>query len=117
MQRFLRSIGSNADPRDAQRTQMIVEGLQSSLGLQTVRVNGVSPKTHFAAVMVEADYRMKLIGIGLEKPPVKLVSYVDRANAAQMQPQRHVPLVLHARLSVRADQRSTARRWSLSATA
>ena len=34
--------------------------------------------------MVEADYRMKLIGIGLEKPPVKLVSWVDRANAAQI---------------------------------
>ncbi len=84
MQTFLRNVGSNADPRDAQRTQFIVEGLQSSLGLQTVSVNGVSPKTHFAVVMVEADYRMKLIGIGLEKPPVKLVSWVDRANAAQI---------------------------------
>jgi len=84
MQRFLRSVGSNADPRDTQRTQFIVQGLQSNLGLQTVSVNGVSPKTHFAVVMVEADYRMKLIGIGLEKPPVKLVSWVDRANAAQI---------------------------------
>ena len=84
MQQFLRSIGSDADPRNAQRTQFIVEGLQSNLGLQTVTVNGVSPKTHFAVVMVEADYRMKLIGIGLEKPPVKLVSWVDRANAAQI---------------------------------
>ena len=83
MQRFLRSIGSNADPRDAQRTQFIVEGLQSNLGLQRVTVNGVSPKTHFAVVMVEADYRMKLIGIGLEKPPVRLVSWVDRPTAAQ----------------------------------
>ena len=104
MQRFLRSIGSNADPRDAQRTQFIVEGLQSNLGLQTVSVNGVSAKTHFAVVMVEADYRMKLIGIGLEKPPVKLVSWVDRANAAPDQPQRPGPLVLHARLRMRADQ-------------
>ena len=65
-------------------TQFIVEGLQSNLGLQRVTVNGVSAKTHFAVVMVEADYRMKLIGIGLEKPPVKLVSWVDRANAAQI---------------------------------
>ena len=32
--------------------------------------------------MVEADYRMKLIGIGLEEPPVRLTSYVDRANPA-----------------------------------
>jgi len=84
MQRFLHSIGAGADPRNPQRTQFIVEGLQSNLGLQTVTVNGVSAKTHFAVVMVEADYRMKLIGIGLEKPPVKLVSWVDRANAAQI---------------------------------
>jgi hypothetical protein len=34
--------------------------------------------------MVEADYRMKLIGIGLEKPPIRLVSYVDRVNPAQV---------------------------------
>jgi hypothetical protein len=34
--------------------------------------------------MVEADYRMKLIGIGLERPPVRLASYVDRANPAQV---------------------------------
>jgi len=79
MQRFLRSIGSRATPAD---TQYIVGGLQTSLGLQKVSVNGVSPKTHFAQVMVEADYRMKLIGIGLERPPVRLVSYVDRANPA-----------------------------------
>ena len=34
--------------------------------------------------MIEADYRMKLIGIGLEKPPVKLASYVDKANPAMV---------------------------------
>ena len=34
--------------------------------------------------MVEADYRMKLIGIGLEKPPVRLVSYVDRAKPSDV---------------------------------
>ena len=85
MQRFLRSVGTTfAGPPNPQQAQFIVEGLQSNLGLQRVTVNGVSPKTHFAVVMVEADYRMKLIGIGLEKPPVKLVSWVDRANAAQI---------------------------------
>lgn len=81
MQEFLRKIGSTARPGD---TQYIVHGLQTSLGLQTVSVNGVSPKTHFAQVLVEADYRMKLIGIGLEKPPVRLVSYVDRATGSQI---------------------------------
>jgi hypothetical protein len=79
MQRFLRAQGSGAVPA---QTAQIVQGLQTSLGPQTVSINGVSPKTHFAQVLVEADYRMKLIGIGLEKPPVRLVSYVDRTNPA-----------------------------------
>ena len=30
--------------------------------------------------MVEADYRMKLIGIGLENPAVRIPSYVSKAN-------------------------------------
>jgi hypothetical protein len=81
MQKFLSSVGSNINPA---QTAMIVEGLQTSLGMHNVSVNGVSPRTHFCQVLVEADYRMKLIGIGLEKPPVKLVSYVERANPAQV---------------------------------
>jgi len=83
-EKFVRSIGSNLDPRDTQRVEMVAEGMRNSKGLQSVRVNGVSAKTHFAMVMVEADYRMKLIGIGMEKPPVRLVSFVDRANASQL---------------------------------
>ena len=81
MQQFLQSIGSRANLGD---TQYIVGGLRTSLGLQEVSINGVSPKTHFAQVMVEADYRMKLIGIGLETPPVRLASYVDRASPSQV---------------------------------
>jgi len=81
MQRFLRSVGSNITPA---QTAYIANGLRTSLGYQQVSIFGVSPKTHFAQVMVEADYRMKLIGIGLERPPVRMVSFVDRANPAQV---------------------------------
>ena len=45
-----------------------------------VTVNGVPSNTHFAQIMVEADYRMKLIGIGLEDPPVAIKSYIKRAS-------------------------------------
>ena len=79
MQQFLLRIGGRATPRD---TLAIVNGLQDSLGKQTVTIKGVSPKSHFAQVMAEADYRMKLIGIGLEQPPVKITSYVSKANPA-----------------------------------
>ncbi len=82
MQNFLQQIGGQAVPSD---TAMIVQGLQDSLGLQNVTVKGISPRTHFASVLVEADYRMKLIGIGLEEPPVRLASYVSLANPSALQ--------------------------------
>ena len=105
MQHFLRSIGSTLPARPTISGMNIANGLQTSLGMQVVSVNGVSPQTHFAQVMVEADYRMKLIGIGLEKPPIRMVSYVDRANPAAGRPQRHEAVVFRPRLRVRAQRR------------
>ena len=93
MQHFLR--GNRPTPDEP---EPFVEALRNSLGYQLVRIDGVAPKTHFAQVMVEADYRMKLIGIGLERPPVRMVSYVDRAKPGDGRPQRHAALVLRARL-------------------
>ncbi len=77
MQQFLRNL-RGIRPSDESR---IVQGLRTSMGLQNIVVNGVSPKTHFARVLIEADYRMKLIGIGLERPPVKITTYISRAGA------------------------------------
>lgn len=79
MQNFTRSIRL-VGPPNANEVRMIAEGVRTSLGLQMVNITGVSPMTHFAQVLVEADYRMKLIGIGLERPPVKFASYVERAK-------------------------------------
>ena len=77
MQQFLRSVRGRVQPSDAQRLAM---GLKNNLGLQTVSIRGIPTDTHFARVLVEADYRMKLIGIGLERLPMRFQSYVDRAN-------------------------------------
>lgn len=41
-----------------------VAQLQKQLGLQDIQVNGVAANSRVARVIVEADYRMKLIGIG-----------------------------------------------------
>jgi Protein of unknown function (DUF1598) len=62
----------------------IVEGLKEKLGLHNVTITGVSPRTHFAQVLVEADYRMKLIGIGIEPPPVRMATYIDKASAGDV---------------------------------
>jgi hypothetical protein len=81
MQQFLAQYGGNATPDD---TETIVEGLRTSLGMEKISVYGVPPKSHFATILVEADYRMKLIGIGLEQPPIRLTSYVERANPSSV---------------------------------
>lgn len=79
MQEFLRRVGGTATPN---QTKFIVDGLRRSLGLQNVTIGGIPADTHFAQILVEADYRMKLIGIGLERTGVKMKSYVDLASPA-----------------------------------
>ena len=77
MQQFLVRLGARATPN---QTNFIVDGLRKSLGLQNVTIGGVPADTNFAKILVEADYRMKLIGIGLERTSVKMKSYVDLAS-------------------------------------
>lgn len=81
MQRWLAEITPRVRPGDA---DAIVAGLKKKLGLHNVSVVGISDKTHFAQVMVEADYRMKLIGIGIEPPPVKMATYVGKASPTEV---------------------------------
>jgi len=78
MQAFLRRTGRVNPTAGA---DAIVAGMKEALGTQVVSVQGVSPATHFAQVMVEADYRMKLIDIGLEPPPAKMKTWIDLAGA------------------------------------
>jgi hypothetical protein len=82
MQQFLRDVGSRFSAENAQGdAQYIISGLKENLGPQQIHIKGVPADTHFAQVLVEADYRMKLIGIGLEHPPIRqLISWVDRVN-------------------------------------
>ena len=60
----------------------VVQLFRDSLGMQTITINGVNTKTRFARVMVEADYEMKMIGLGLKKPnaKVRITSFMEKAN-------------------------------------
>jgi hypothetical protein len=62
----------------------IAEGMRTSLGMAPIRVFGIPPDTHFAEVLIEADYRMKLIGIGLEQPPARIPSYFSLLGAGNV---------------------------------
>ncbi|HWB01240.1 MAG TPA: DUF1598 domain-containing protein, partial [Pirellulales bacterium] len=44
--------------------------IERALGPQQIRIGGVPASSHFARVLVAADYRMKQIGMGHEKSPV-----------------------------------------------
>ena len=78
MQEFVKSV--NYQPG---MERQIAEGQRQSLGLQKVTVDGVASDTHFAQVMVEADYRMKLIGLGLEPQDVGITTFIEKAAGAR----------------------------------
>jgi hypothetical protein len=67
LQAFIKQGGAaTADVVEARFKQM-----DDILGLQIVRVDGVPADSHFGVALVEADYRMKRISMGLETPGVK----------------------------------------------
>lgn len=67
LQRFVKA---NSSPSSANVAQQRFQQMQKILGDQEVKVFGVPNDTHFARALVEADYHMKLIAIGLEDPKV-----------------------------------------------
>lgn len=76
-------LKSGKGPREAWLAK-----LRDTLGPQDITVSGVDPRTRVARVLVEADYRMKLVGIGLESGTVNVPSYLDmiQVKAGQAPP-------------------------------
>ncbi|HEX4149524.1 MAG TPA: DUF1598 domain-containing protein [Pirellulales bacterium] len=58
--------------------QREAQTIEQLLGPQTITITGVPATSHFARIMVVADYRMKRLGMKLDPPPIPgLLSYVD----------------------------------------
>ncbi len=71
MQRLLRS-------RNLQFNAATTEAMKKAVGPQQITVTGVFPDSHFARVMVAADYLMKRLAMDLEESPVAgMPSYMD----------------------------------------
>jgi len=84
LQRFQQTIPRTIPQRARQQVAaQIAQGSRDSLGMANIRVFGVSANTHFAQVMIEADYRMKLIGIGLEPPPTRMTTFLTALTVPQ----------------------------------
>jgi hypothetical protein len=55
--------------------------MERAVGPQTITLTGVSPESHFAQVLVAADWQMKRLGMGLVPSPVDgLTSYLELLN-------------------------------------
>lgn len=73
---FARGLRPGVDPQQA------AARIEQVLGPQVISVTGVPGTSHFARVMVAADYRMKQIGMGLEPAPVDgLPSYLQMVRS------------------------------------
>ena len=59
--------------------------LREKLGKQEIEVFGIDPRTRAGLVLVEADYRMKLVGMGLEEGVLGVPSYLQMINVPKGQ--------------------------------
>lgn len=50
-----------------------VRAMEQALGMQDISLTGIDSNTHFARVLVAADYRMKRIAMGLDRSPLKSI--------------------------------------------
>jgi hypothetical protein len=77
MKEAVKHVQQNFTPAQAPQIMQI---FREALGMQVISIKGVSNRTNFARVMAEADYRMKLIGIGLEAPAVRMTTFAERVT-------------------------------------
>jgi len=72
LQRFVSHLPANSDPG------LTAGAIERELGAQEITIEGIPANSHFAAVLVAADYRMKQMGMGLAKAPVQgLPSFLE----------------------------------------
>ena len=75
VQQYLKDT-SKSPLRPGQRDTWLKQ-LRQKLGPQEIDVYGIDPRTRAGLVLVEADYRMKLVGMGLEEGVLDVPSYLD----------------------------------------
>lgn len=82
MQRFTNEFSRNIRGEiTPQQKVQFVNGVRQTLGYHDIRVDGVSPDTHLAQVLVAADYRMKLIGLEMERHDhIRLTTFIANAD-------------------------------------
>jgi hypothetical protein len=62
--------------KPGQRDKWLGE-FRSAMGRQDIVIYGIDPRTRAGRILIEADYRMKLVGIGLEEGTLGVKSYLS----------------------------------------
>ncbi len=73
-------------PLRAGQTRKWLAGIRDQLAEQEIEFYGVDPRTRVARVLFEADYRMKLTGIGVEPGAAGVPSYLAMVDLAPGEP-------------------------------
>lgn len=68
------------------QAQSWLKQLRDHMGEQVIEVAGIDPRSRVSRVIVEADYRMKLVGMGLEDGVFGVTSYLDSIPQGKAQP-------------------------------
>ena len=66
-----RYVANNSTPAPSSVAKSRYRRMARILGMHNVRIWGIPPDSHFARTLLEADYRMKLISVGLEPSGVR----------------------------------------------
>lgn len=77
LETYSKTVRAGADPR------VVARAFEEALGPQVITVGGVPDTTHFARVLVAADYKMKRLGMNLDASPVAgMPSYLELLKRA-----------------------------------
>jgi hypothetical protein len=71
--------------KPGQRDKWLAE-LRERMGQQDIEYRGIDPRSRVARVMFEADYRMKLVGMGLEDGTLGVTSYLSSIEPSSSPP-------------------------------
>ena len=76
IQTFLQASAGKSLPPG--RSAAWIRELGDQLGKQRITVSGIDPRTRTALTLVEADYHMKLVGLGLAESVLGVTNYLDQ---------------------------------------
>ena len=76
--------------------ETVVHEMENAMGTQHISVHGVPDSSHFARMLVAADYHMKRLSMNLDASPVCGLNELLADGSPQRRPSAHAPLLARA---------------------